>query len=316
MAGSDTVRIAIDARLLEARDIGSAVYARAVLGALGRTPDRHEYLLICRPGARAVLGFAPQFEWVELEEARLMDERWEQLALPELLAGAEADVYFSLTSVLPAIKTSPQVTIIHDVGFEEEPGFYESSLRRYLSTWLRAAAQQADYVITVSEHSKAAISRVYGVPDDRILVAHPAPDHIFQPIQEQSRKAVLDLYGLQEPYLLSVAVLEPNKNVKAILEGYQIAGGRAGLQRPLALVGAPGRAAPQLHRAIERLGLGEEVRILGYVPREHLPAIFSGASCFLWASLYEGFGLPPLEAMACGTEATLACLAEAARDRE
>ena len=242
-----------------------------------------------------------RFHWRELVEARLMDEAWEQLVLPGLLEDLRPDVYLGLSSVLPAVKTCPQATIIHDVGVEEEPGFYSSLLYQYLSRWLRAAVEQADLVFAVSQFTRAGVHRVYGIPLSSLQVVYPAPEELFWPRPEgEERDQVLGRYGLEGPYLLTTAALEPNKNLAAILEAYRLAGGRAALGQPLVAVGGPGGAEASLQREVERLGLGDDVVLTGYLPREHLPALYSGATCFLWASLYEGFGLPPVEAMACG----------------
>jgi glycosyltransferase involved in cell wall biosynthesis len=295
------MRIAIDARLVSARDMGSSVYCRSLLRALAARPDGDEYQLICTSSAGRGMELGAHCHWVESPGARLMDEEWEQLALPALLQELRPDAFLSLTGVLPAVKACPQATIIHDAGVEEEPGFYATPLFRYLSKWLRAAASQADLVITVSRHAAAGIQRAYGVPRERMIVASPAADDIFWPIPEEERNEVLDGYEVAAPYLIAVAAMEPNRNLSGVLDAYQLAGGRAGTGLPLVLVGGAGAAEPSLLRQIATLGIADDVILAGYVRREHLPALYSAATCFLWASLYEGFGLPPLEAMACGT---------------
>lgn len=296
------MRIAVDARLLGTRDTGSAVYTRALLQAVARLSDPYECVLICGPGTGSGWQLDHRFTWLEAPEAALMDERWEQLDLPALIAEAGPDVYLSLTGVLPAVKTCAQVTVIHDTGVEDEPGFYATSLWHYLKRWLRAAALQADRVVTVSRFSNSGIERAYGVSSERIDVVSPAAEEIFQPVPDDGdRRRLLSRYGLEEPYVITVAASEPNKNLPAVLEAYRLAGGRTGTGCSLALAGGAGDAASALHQAIRRLGLEGDVQLLGYVPRDHLPVLYGGAACFLWASLYEGFGLPPLEAMACGT---------------
>ena len=295
------MRIVVDARPADVQDIGSSVYCRSLLRALSARPHGHRYDLLHGP-SRGAGSLGPGFHWVEVPGARLMDEGWEQLALPALLQEMKPDVYLSLTGVLPAVKTCPQVTIIHDAGVEDEPGFYESRLYGYLSRWLRAAAEQADLILTVSQHARARLQRAYGVALERIVVAPPAPDEIFWPQPESDeRTEVLDAYSIESPYLVTVASLQPSKNVGAVLEAYRLAGGRAETGHRLVLVGAPGNAESGLRRQIDRLGLAGDVLLTGHVPRDHLPALYSAARCFLWTSLYEGFGLPPLEAMACGT---------------
>ena len=294
--------VAIDARLVSAQDMGSSVYCRSLLRALPACSGGHEYRLICGPSAGAKVRLGPGLRWVERPGARLMDEAWEQLSLPELLQELKPDVYLSLSSVLPAAKTCPQVTIIHDTAIEDEPGFYETGLFRYLGKWLRAAAAQAALILTVSHHAKGSIQRAYGVPPERVVVACPAADEIFWPIPEnEERDDVLGAYGVEGLYLITVASLAPNKNVGAVLEAYHLAGARAGTGHALVLAGGAGSAEPGLRRQISQLGLGDDIVLTGHVPRDHLPSLYSAVTCFLWPSLYEGFGLPALEAMACGT---------------
>jgi glycosyltransferase involved in cell wall biosynthesis len=295
------VRVVVDARLLGTRDVGSGVYTRLVLQGLSRLAGDHEWALICRARPEARLSLDSRFVWHELPEAALLDERWEQLVLPEVVAGLGPDAYYAPTGVLPAVKTCPQVVTIHDVGVVDEPGFYPSALWRYLSKWIAAAARQADSVITVSERSKTGICRAYGLAESKVRVTPLAADDIFEPATDREQwRQVLGGYGVNGPYLLSVGALEPNKNLKAVVEAYQLAGGAARLGQPLVLVGGAGGAAAELDRLVARMGIRGDVVFTGYVPREHLPALYAGATCFVWASLYEGFGLPPLEAMACG----------------
>jgi glycosyltransferase involved in cell wall biosynthesis len=132
-------------------------------------------------------------------------------------------------------------------------------------------------------------------------VAPPAAEEIFFPQPERERRAVLARHGLAERYVLSVAALEANKNTMGALEAYRLAGGLPRLGGPLVLAGRTGAGEAGLRRALDAWDMEDQVRLLGHVPREDLPALYSAAACFVWPSLYEGFGLPPLEAMACGT---------------
>jgi glycosyltransferase involved in cell wall biosynthesis len=190
---------------------------------------------------------------------------------------------------------------VHDVTFLLLPGRYPATRRLYMQGVTRAAVRVADAIITPSQAVRADVIERLGVSAERVVAIPEAAAPHFRPVEDEAAlTTVRTKYGLPERYLLSVGSLEPGKNRARLIAAY--ARLRAeGAAEPIVIAGQPAwRYQGDLDLA-GRLGLRDSVRFLGYAPDEDLPALYSGASAFVFPSLYEGFGLPVLEAMACGT---------------
>jgi len=208
----------------------------------------------------------------------------------------------------PPIQLSPEVVTIHDVSFEEHPEFFPRRERLRLRLTVRRAVRSARKIITVSEFSKAEIIRLLNVPEQKIKVIYNGVGPEFRPIRDQeAMRRHLERYGLQGPYFLAVGNICRRKNQQAMVRGFA-----RWLEREpdcpqrLVLVGKPDIGAEDLLREIARLGLdSSRVALLGFAADEDLPFLYAGAELLLHTSLYEGFGLPVVEAMACGLPVVL-----------
>jgi glycosyltransferase involved in cell wall biosynthesis len=231
----------------------------------------------------------------------MIDERFEQLHLPPLLKRIKADLYLNPTFSVPIVKTTRhQIAIVHDVVFEEHPEWVEPRLRTYLQRWSRFSAQEADRVITVSDYSLERIREIYGVPEERIRrIYNGVPERFFEHCQPREIERVSEKYSLSTPYILYLGSIEPKKGIAELLEGYSRLA-RAGSVETLVLAGSRGSHPMDLESALGRLGIRDRVRFLGYVDESDKKPLLAGARLFVYPSLYEGFGIPPLEAMALG----------------
>ena len=214
---------------------------------------------------------------------------WEQLYLPGQL---RRRLLWSPGNTGP-IAVSRQVLTVHDAASLDHPEWFERKFALWYATLLPRLVRKVRAIITVSAFSKERIVRLTGVAPDRVQVISNGVDRRFHPVDTKSVEQVRRVHGLNGPYILFVGSLEPRKNLRTLLEAWRL-GGFDGAT--LAVVGASGHLFPKLQFD----AMPASVRLLGRVEDDVLPALYSGAAGFVYPSVYEGFGMPPLEAMACG----------------
>jgi len=294
------VRIAIDARKLH--DFGIGTYVRNLLVHLARLDRDSEYVLLSRPddtGVAATLG--PNFRAVATP-ARPYSVG-EQLSIPWRLQREHAALFHTPHYVLPPLTPCRSVVTIHDCIHLVFPQYLPNRLAHaYARTFLWTAARRADLVLTVSEASKRDILRYCHVPDSKVVVISNAIDERFAtPPSAEQIDWVRSRYQIDGPMLLYVGNIKPHKNVERLIEAFRILRTRGFGEVTLLVIGDDISKYAGLRRAVHRYKLHRHVRFLGYVPQETLAALYALATAFVFPSLYEGFGLPPLEAMASGT---------------
>lgn len=215
--------------------------------------------------------------------------------------GFSRDCLYHEPGFLALPHSGPLVVSVHDLSCFDHPEMHPAERVRLMRRELPTSIKRADRVIVISESTALALRRWFDVPPERISITHLAADRRYRPRPEASLVAPLAGLDLQPGgYLLSVGTLEPRKNLRALFEAY--AGLPESLRRrfPLAVAGMSGWHHEEAMRASERLIARGELRLLGYVPDALLPKLYAGAAAFAYPSRYEGFGLPPLEAMASG----------------
>ena len=242
---------------------------------------------------------------------------WTHLRLSWEMARRPPDLLFIPAHVLPIIHPRRSVVTVHDLGYLFYPEAHRFLDRLYLDFSTRYNARAATHLIADSSATKRDLIERYGSKPDKITVVYPGYDEtIFQPVRnEKAIEAVKTRYGIVSDYILFVGTLQPRKNLVRLIEVFanmqvgKYASGQvdAGLQtcKPanlqLIISGKKGWLYDQIFRQVEELGLEGRVVFTDYVPEWDLPALLSGARLFVFPSLYEGFGLPVLETMACGT---------------
>ncbi len=239
---------------------------------------------------------------------------WEQLVQPWVLAGQRPDLLPSLAFVSPLAWWGPSVVTIYDLSFLLYPERFQAANRLYLSTLTRLSARRARRVVAISQSTRADVVRLLGLPAERVSVVPPALEPQFRP---QSPAAVADFrrqHDLPDAFILYLGTLEPRKNLTILLAA--LADGQLADHR-LVIAGGKGWFYQTIFEAVQRLGLQERVTFAGFVPFVDLPLWYAAADLFVYPSLYEGFGLPVLEALACGTPvvcSNVSSLPEAAGD--
>ncbi|MGH9871159.1 MAG: glycosyltransferase family 4 protein [Pyrinomonadaceae bacterium] len=203
----------------------------------------------------------------------------------------------------PPFSPCPVVVSIHDLSFEHLPQTFKWRSRKQLRITVRRTARQASQVIALSEYARNDIVNTYQVSAEKISVIPLSAGDQFRPIRDEGElQRVRQTYGIEGEYILSVGAIQPRKNLGRLVAAYsRLRGAKPEGKLPkLVLAGKCAWLYDETLRAIKELELSDSVILTGYVPESDLPTLYSGAVCFIYPSYFEGFGLPPLEAMQCG----------------
>jgi glycosyltransferase involved in cell wall biosynthesis len=245
-----------------------------------------------------------QFDGLTTRRARLDTESplkrilWEQAAQPWGLG--EFDLYHAMAFVSPLLLRKPSVVTVYDLSFLHYPQVLSASRRLYLRLFTALSCRQARRVIAISGSTARDVAESFGIPADKIDVAVPGYDtHAFCPLPPEQVAAFRARAGLPDRFWLFLGTLEPRKNLVTLIEAYAALPKNERL--PLILAGGKGWDYQDIFAAVERYNLVSEVTFPGYLPIEDLPLWYNSAEIFIYPSVFEGFGLPVLEAMACGT---------------
>jgi len=302
------VRIGIDYTAAIKQSAGIGRYVRGLAEGLARVDLDNEYLLFY--AARRPTGSQPihsgnlnfRDRALPLSE-RVLNVLWHRLSLPVpidlFIRGI--DVFHFPDYTLPPVRQAAAVLTVHDLSFLMYPECADEKLRAYLEHAVPQSLERADYVLADSENTRNDLVCLLDVPPERAEVVYCGVDAHFRPATEDARLEVRERYGLDFPFILTVGVIEPRKNLPTLLRALSRLKARPDFVPKLVVAGQPGWLYESVYQLVEALHLEREVVFLGYVPEEDLPALYSLAEVFAYPSLYEGFGLPPLEAMACGT---------------
>jgi len=231
---------------------------------------------------------------------------WMQCYLPFSLVKLKVDILHSPCYLTPLINAIPAVVTVHDMTAVIHPSFLipdKTSLKHWLvyKKMLPLSIQKATKIIAVSEQTRYDIMKFYNVPKEKIEVIYEAISKKFFPIQDREKlKAVKQKYKLPEKYILFVGVIEPRKNISLLIRAFAKLKRKRAIRQKLVIVGPRGWHCKEVFNTAKETGLNNEIIFTGYVSDEDLPYIYNGADIFVYPSFYEGFGFPPLEAMACG----------------
>jgi len=232
---------------------------------------------------------------------RWLARLWYRLRLPVSIESwtGPLDLFHAPDFILPPLRRGTRsIVTIHDLSFVREPDLVMPGMDRHLNKWVLWSVQQASRVIAVSEATRQDLIELYQTPPEKISVLYHGVGPEFKPIRETAcLKAVRQKYGLNDqPFVLSVGTIQPRKNYQRLIQAFA----KVDTKAILVIAGGAGWKNKAIFDEVKTLGLQERVRFPGFVAEADLPALYSAATLVIYPSLYEGFGLPVLEAMACG----------------
>jgi glycosyltransferase involved in cell wall biosynthesis len=290
------VRIAFDVTPLRAPQSGVATYTANLLQHLERYPHDQILPMAHRPMAISSNGSSSD------HRLAINKTLWMQAWLPLQLSRLEADVCHFTNSVGSWWTPCPSVVTIHDTTLWLFPKYHPRRRLLAMRPFIPLGAARARAIIAVSHATKRDVVRTLGVPERKVHVIYEAPARHFRPLpRTEALEAVRRKYSLPDAFVLYVGTIEPRKNLSRLLEAFELLRRDGFGSLALVLVGSRGWKDAPILRSAERLGLCGAVRMLGRTSAEDLVALYNLADALAFPSLYEGFGLPVVEAMACGT---------------
>ena len=296
------MHIAIDAHSVGSQLAGNETYAVNLIEALAKVDQSNQYTLYVTRQS-AIDRFANR--WPNFKLKRTVPHT----PLVRIPVTLSAELRRNPVDVLhvqytaPPLAPCPVVATIHDLSFEHLPETFNRRSRAQLRLTVRRTARKAAQILTLSEFSRQDIVDTYSIAPDRVSVTPAAAASDFKPIEDETElRKIREAYGIERDYILSVSSIQPRKNLIRLIEAYSCLRGLRpeGKLPQLVLVGKRGWLDNETFRAAQRHSANNDIAFTGYVAERDLPALYSGATCFIYPSFFEGFGLPVLEAMQCG----------------
>ncbi len=292
------MRIGIDGRALSANKTGIGQYTKSLLSALLECAPEDEFIIF----SNKEIDFKQTDNCRTIECGKMKSNFWFQTVFPYLLEKHKVDILHSPMFILPLVLRIPSIITVHDMVHEiyRETTKWKNYIT--LKALLPNSIIRAKFIIADSENTKKDIIKYLHVDPVKIRVIYLGCDKKFNQAKDSNLiNKIKKKYQLPEKYILTVGTLEPRKNLERLFEAYEGLYIRyPEMEQKLIVVGAKGWKFGNVFSAVERLHLGEKVIFTDYISDEDLPFFYFGADLFVFPSLYEGFGLPPLEAMACG----------------
>lgn len=314
------MRIGIDARFLtHPQPGGFKTYTENLIQALAKLDQENQYTLYVdrHPGSQDHIPTQSNFEYRIVSGATpLFGVPWrEQVGIPRQVARDHIDLFHAPCLTAPLFLDCPMVITVHDMIWAFPDKYSQNayrSIKRRLMKWYnyavpKAAIGRASALITVSNAAKESIVELSGISSDRVFVTYEAASPSFKQVKDKQQLGLIrQKYELHPDFILAIGSADPRKNINSLVHAYSLLSKELQEKYPLVIVWTHVALADELSKKIEELGLVKHIRFLQQVSTDDLALLYNSASLFVFPSLYEGFGLPPLEAMSCGVSVVAA----------
>jgi glycosyltransferase involved in cell wall biosynthesis len=299
------LNIGIDGRPLGKQRTGIGNYVEGLLNAIDSTTLQDSFHLYSNKQIESSL--PPEIFQSRIDErfCHVPGGLWLRYRVPSLVRRDNLDIFWSTYPMLPRglPKRVAKIVTVYDLVWMKFPETTSTYNLLVQKLWSRGSILEADRVIVISKSTQKDLVETLGVPIEKTRLVYPGVGEEFFPGgKSEAAETISKKYGIPPRYMATVCSVEPRKNLKVLVEAVRLLKIRAQLSCPLVVAGASGWKNSELFEQIKRAGISDtEIRFLGYLPASDLRNFFAGAQLFLFPTLYEGFGLPPVEAMACGT---------------
>lgn len=296
------MKIGIDARAAKwYRGTGIGTYAYQLLNSLNKIDSENDYLLFMPEKCSTDICFQKNFSVNNISE-KLTGNFWDEINIPNILTDKDIEIYHVPHNGvgLPKQKNCSFIITLHDVIPYRMPETASDRLLKIFNEEMPGMVAMSDGIITVSEYSKLDIMKAFNYPKEKIFVTPLASEDIYFPMDKSlCKQLVKNNYGIDKDFILYVGGFSPRKNIMGLIDAFS----KLSLKHPdlrLVIVGTKGKSYDDYRHRSLKLHIEDKVLFPGFIPVEHMPFFYNAASVFAYPSFYEGFGLPPLEAMACG----------------
>jgi len=300
------LRIGIEGRALQGERYGVARYLANLVQRMVEIDESHCYIIYHSAPVKPLEIPSPALEYrlIKMRPSLL----WRHLRLPLAMRQDHIDLHFSPSYFLPLIKVCPYVVVVHDLIIKAHPQWFAADRRFRFDDFFWREVRKAERIITVSEYSKGDVVRFLKVDPAKVAVIHEAADDAFRPTNDTaSLTKIRGKYGLPENFIFTVGAIHTRRNLERLIQAVSLAERGLGQNLTLLILGSPAPFSPpvDIWGVAHRCGLDGRVLNMGYLADEELRLLYNACGLFIYPSLYEGFGLPVIEAMACG--APVAC---------
>lgn len=292
----EELRVAIDARPLTTSRAGVATYCRGLLHGLSSEARGDDILLYAKESPPPDLPIAPPLRW-----RAMAAPLWLPLAVPRALRAARVDLFHGTNHMAPPFAGVPTVITVHDLSALTMPEYHTRRNRLLTVPQMLLSLRRATRIIAVSRATARDVTGLPGIDPARVRVIMEAPTPGLAPASPDAVRELVRRLDLPRPFVLFLGALEPRKNVATLIQALGRLRRDGDDRTRLVIAGAEGWRNDDVYAEARRIGLGGAVHFAGYVAAADLPALYGAATAFVYPSIFEGFGLPPLEAMVCGT---------------